>query len=71
MPCSHWSSGSLSQPGGRLSSPSLTFAAGVDPEFGGVVFKIARVAGWVAHYLEELTEKPLRYRARAIYVTPK
>jgi citrate synthase len=54
-----------------LAVAALTFAAGVDPEFGGVVFKIARVAGWVAHYLEELTEKPLRYRARAIYVTPK
>ena len=54
-----------------LAVAALTFAAGVDPELGGVVFKIARVAGWVAHYLEELTEKPLRYRARAIYVTPK
>jgi citrate synthase len=29
------------------------------------------VVGWVAHYLEELTETPLRYRARAVYVTGK
>jgi citrate synthase len=28
---------------------------------------VARVAGWVAHYLEELDERPLRYRARAVY----
>jgi hypothetical protein len=27
------------------------------------------VAGWVAHYLEELEERPLRLRARAIYAT--
>jgi citrate synthase len=31
------------------------------------VFTIARAAGWGAHYLEELDEPPLRYRARAIY----
>jgi citrate synthase len=30
---------------------------------------VARAAGWVAHYLEELAEPPLRYRARAVYTT--
>jgi len=50
---------------------SLSFVAGMEPEAGGVVFKIARVAGWAAHYMEELTETPLRYRARAVYVTPR
>jgi citrate synthase len=43
----------------------------MDAEAGGVLFKISRVVGWVAHYLEELTETPLRYRARAVYVTTK
>jgi citrate synthase len=27
------------------------------------------VAGWTAHYLEELEERPIRYRARAVYAT--
>ncbi len=26
-----------------------------------------RTAGWIAHVLEEYEERPLRYRARAIY----
>jgi hypothetical protein len=25
------------------------------------------VAGWTAHYMEELAERPLRFRARAVY----
>ena len=48
---------------------ALTFVAGMDAEAGGAMFKVSRVAGWVAHYLEELAEPPLRYRARAVYVT--
>jgi citrate synthase len=54
-----------------LGLAALSFAAGMDAEAGSVLFKIARVVGWVAHYLEELTETPLRYRARAVYVTGK
>jgi citrate synthase len=50
-----------------LGLGALSFVSGMDPEAGGVIFKVARVAGWVAHYLEELTEQPIRYRARAIY----
>ena len=59
----------LPRPNVDLGLAALTFAAGMDPEAGGALFKIPRVAGWVAHYLEELTETPLRYRARAVYVT--
>lgn len=33
------------------------------------IFALARVAGWLAHALEEYGEAPLRFRARAIYVT--
>lgn len=47
---------------------ALSYVAGLDAEAGGVIFKVARVAGWVAHYLEELTERPLRYRLRAVHV---
>ena len=34
---------------------------------GRNLFAIARVAGWAAHYMEELAERPLRFRARAVY----
>jgi citrate synthase len=54
-----------------LGLAALSFGAGMAADAGGVLFKIARVVGWVAHYLEELTETPLRYRARAVYVTGK
>jgi citrate synthase len=61
----------LPRPNIDLGLAALSFVSGMDPEAGSVIFKIARVAGWVAHYLEELTETPLRYRARAVYVTSK
>lgn len=32
------------------------------------IFAVARTAGWIAHALEEYGEKPLRFRARAIYI---
>jgi citrate synthase len=57
----------LPGPNVDLGLAALSFVSGMDPDAGGVIFKVARVAGWVAHYLEELTETPLRYRARAIY----
>jgi citrate synthase len=37
------------------------------PDAGRTIFTIARIAGWTAHYQEELLERPLRFRARAIY----
>jgi citrate synthase len=37
------------------------------PDAGRTIFTIARIAGWTAHYQEELSERPLRFRARAIY----
>jgi len=61
----------LPKPNVDLALAGLTFVSGMEPEAGGVLFKVARVAGWIAHYLEELTERPLRYRARAIYVTSR
>jgi citrate synthase len=29
------------------------------------IFAIARVAGWTAHYLEEIEERPVRFRGLA------
>ena len=34
------------------------------------IFAIARTAGWIAHALEEYGERPLRFRARALYEAP-
>ncbi len=61
----------IPKPNVDLALGALTFLAGMSEDAGGAIFKIARVAGWLAHYLEELAEPPLRYRARAVYVTAK
>nr|WP_287394220.1 citrate/2-methylcitrate synthase [Candidatus Microthrix sp.] len=29
------------------------------------IFAVARIAGWAAHYAEELDERPVRYRGLA------
>jgi citrate synthase len=50
-----------------LALAAMAWAAGMPPDAGRMLFTVARVAGWVAHYLEELDERPLRYRARAVY----
>jgi citrate synthase len=52
-----------------LGIGALVFAAGMSADAGQTIFGVSRMAGWTAHYLEELTERPLRFRARAIYST--
>ncbi len=52
-----------------LALASMAWASGMPPDAGSTLFAVARVAGWVAHYLEELAERPLRYRARAVYAS--
>jgi citrate synthase len=52
-----------------LGVGAIVFAAGMPADAGQTMFGVARMAGWTAHYLEELNEKPLRFRARAIYST--
>ena len=47
---------------------AMTFLAGMRPEAGEAVFAIARIAGWIAHALEEYDEDPVRFRFRAHYV---
>ena len=39
------------------------------PDTGRTLFAVSHVAGWTAHYLEELAERPLRFRARAVYAS--
>jgi citrate synthase len=53
-----------------LGIGALVFAAGMSADAGQTIFAVSRMAGWTAHYLEELTERPLRFRARAIYSRP-
>jgi len=50
-----------------LALAALSWGTGMPPDTGRTLFAVARVAGWTAHYLEELTERPLRFRARAVY----
>jgi citrate synthase len=52
-----------------LALAALSWGTGMPPDTGRTVFAVARVAGWAAHYMEELTERPLRFRARAVYST--
>jgi citrate synthase len=52
-----------------LAMAAVAWATGMPTDAGRTVFTIARVAGWTAHYLEELGERPLRFRARAVYAT--
>ncbi len=60
----------LPPPNVDLGLAAVVWAAGLPPDAGQTIFTVARVAGWVAHLLEELDEPPLRYRARAVYSTP-
>ena len=51
------------QPNVDLALGTLTWVAGLDPNTP--IFAVARIAGWAAHYLEELDEAPLRFRGIA------
>ena len=53
-----------------LALAAMAWATGMPPDAGRTMFTVARVVGWTAHYLEELDERPLRYRARAVYAAP-
>lgn len=50
-----------------LALAALSWGTGMPPDSGRTIFAVARVAGWAAHYMEELTEQPVRFRARAVY----
>ncbi|HEY6427874.1 MAG TPA: citrate synthase [Acidimicrobiales bacterium] len=50
-----------------LALAALSWGTGMPPDTGRTLFAVGRIAGWTAHYMEELTERPLRFRARAVY----
>jgi len=56
------------QPNIDAALGALGHVAGLDHDAGEALFGIARMAGWIAHALEEYRERPLRFRPRARYV---
>jgi citrate synthase len=57
----------LPPPNVDLAIGAISFAANLAPDAGETLITLSRMAGWVAHYLEELQEMPRRIRARSIY----
>jgi citrate synthase len=55
------------QPNIDIALAALAFAMKMPVGATEAIFGIARLAGWIAHALEEYGEQPLRFRARAIY----
>lgn len=51
------------QPNVDLALGALTWAAGLEPNTP--IFAVARIAGWGAHYAEEISEPPVRFRGVA------
>ena len=47
---------------------ALTMITGMPADGGEVIMSIARIAGWLAHAIEEYGEAPLRFRPRASYI---
>jgi citrate synthase len=50
-----------------LALAALSWGTGMPPDTGRTLFAVARISGWAAHYMEELNERALRFRARAVY----
>lgn len=49
-----------------LALGAMSFALDRSPDLAEVIFSTSRMAGWVAHAIEEYEEQPLRYRGRAV-----
>lgn len=54
------------EPNVDMALAVLTLAARMPEDAGEAIFTIARTAGWIAHAIEEYSEQPLRFRARAV-----
>ncbi len=51
-----------------LALGALTYLAAMPVDAGEAIFAVARTAGWLAHAMEEYTERPLRFRPKASYL---
>lgn len=49
---------------------AFAYSTTMDVGSTSAIFTLSRVAGWIAHALEEYGEAPLRFRARATYDGP-
>ena len=47
---------------------AVTRVCGFTPEAGEALMAVGRLAGWLAHAMEEYGEAPLRFRPRASYI---
>ncbi|MCB9382891.1 MAG: hypothetical protein H6513_19565 [Acidimicrobiaceae bacterium] len=47
---------------------TLGRAAAMADDAAEAIFAVARIAGWLAHALEEYDERPLRFRPKATYI---
>ncbi|MGD9703226.1 MAG: citrate/2-methylcitrate synthase [Acidimicrobiia bacterium] len=56
------------EPNVDFAGAALAFCAGLRDDAAEAIFLVARMAGWVAHTLEEYGEEPLRFRTRGLYV---
>jgi citrate synthase len=58
----------LPPPNVDLALAALGLVADMPQDAGEAIFATARIAGWLAHALEEYGERPLRFRPRAVYI---
>jgi citrate synthase len=61
------SSFGLPAPNIDMALAALAWSMDADSSVGPLIFSLSRMAGWAAHYIEELSEDPLRFRGRAVY----
>ncbi len=53
-----------------LALAVFELAMDMQPHSAETIFTVARMAGWMGHAIEEYSEPPLRFRARAHYTGP-
>ena len=56
------------EPNVDFAGAALVYCAQMAPDAAEATFLVARMAGWVAHTIEEYGEAPLRFRTRSLYV---
>jgi citrate synthase len=62
---------SRARPNIDMATAALAFAMHMSADATEAMFDIARIAGWIAHAIEEYGEARLRFRPRAVYVGPR
>lgn len=54
-----------------MALAALTVSAGMPAEAGAVIFAVARIAGWIAHAMEEYGERQVLIRPNGQYAGPR